>query len=275
MKVKATVLCENYVLWNHFALGEHGYSVFLETDAGNYLMDTGAGKTLTGNALELGLDLRTVQGVIISHNHWDHTGGLLPMAEIREGLEIFSHPALFRATYHDDSEGSNLGISCTRRQLEDKNATFNFSTEFREIAPGLWMTGEVPRVMEYENDGFRQIIKTEHGYEKDNVEDDQSVVIETAKGLVVVLGCCHAGLINTLSYIAEKMGTRSFYAVFGGTHLAPASDEKKEKVFAALDDFEIERFGISHCSGLKIIPPLYAKYGDRFSYFSVGSTLEA
>ena len=125
----------------------------------------------------------------------------------------------------------------------------------------MWLTGEVPRVTEYENDGFRQIVRTENGYEKDNVADDQSVVIETVKGLVVILGCCHAGLINTLGYIAKKMNSRRFRAVIGGTHLAPASDEKKAKVFCALDDFEIERFGISHCSGLKIIPPLVEKYG--------------
>jgi len=275
MKVKATILCENYVLWSHTALAEHGFSVFLKTDSGNWLVDTGSGKTILHNAPELGLDLSMIQGVILSHNHWDHTGGLLPLARLKEGLEVFAHPALFRKTYHDDSVGDNIGLPYTREELEACGMTFSLSTDFREVAPGLWLTGVVPRVTEFENDGFRQIVETENGYEKDNVTDDQSVVIETEKGLVVVLGCCHAGLINTLTYISEKMGTKSFYAVFGGTHLAPANDEKRMKVFAALDGFKIHLFGISHCSGLEIIPALHEKFGSRFSYFGVGATLEA
>lgn len=275
MKLKATVVCENYVLWSHVALAEHGFSVFLKTDSGNWLVDTGSGKTILHNAPELGLDLASVQGVILSHNHWDHTGGLLPVAKAKSGLEVYAHPALFRETFHDDSVGDNIGLPYSREELEAHGMTFSLSTEFREIVPGLWLTGEVPRVTEYENDGFSQMVKMQNGYEKDHVSDDQSVVIETEKGLVVVLGCCHAGIINTLTYISDKMGTKSFYAVFGGTHLAPANDEKLKKVLADLDGFKIHLLGISHCSGLTIVPALHEKFGSRFSYYGVGASLEA
>jgi 7,8-dihydropterin-6-yl-methyl-4-(beta-D-ribofuranosyl)aminobenzene 5'-phosphate synthase len=276
MKVKATVLCENYVLWHHTVLGEHGFSVFLETDSGNWLWDTGNGKTILHNAAALGLDLKTVKGIVLSHNHWDHTGGLLPVAQACAGVEVFAHPALFRETHHTGDEAREpLGIPHTREELEAAGASFHFSADFREIAPSLWLTGEVPRVTEFETGGMRQMIRTADGDMEDDVSDDQSAVIETEKGLVVVLGCCHSGLINTLTCISEKLGTRRFHAVFGGTHLAPASRETRTKVLRALGDFDIERIGVSHCSGLEIAAPLAHMYGDRFSYFGVGTVLEA
>ena len=95
MRLKATILCENYVLWDSRLLAEHGFSVFIETEYGNYLFDTGTGKTIVNNAAMLSLDLKSVKGIILSHNHWDHTGGLLPVLEVNEGIEIFSHPFLF------------------------------------------------------------------------------------------------------------------------------------------------------------------------------------
>jgi 7,8-dihydropterin-6-yl-methyl-4-(beta-D-ribofuranosyl)aminobenzene 5'-phosphate synthase len=276
MKVKATVLCENYVLGNRGALAEHGLSIFLETDYGNYLMDTGSGKAIVNNSLVFGCDLKTVKGIIISHNHWDHTGGLIPVLEVKGEMEIYSHPGLFRESYFFRDGGYHyIGVPFTRQAIEDRNVKFNFSTEFREIAPGLWLTGEVPRITEYEIGHTNQVLKTESGYLKDNVIDDQSIVIETGKGLLVILGCCHSGIINTLNYIFEKMGSRHIYAVIGGTHLAPVSEEQREKSIGALKGFDIERIGISHCSGLKTAVRMVEDFGDRFFFCNVGTTIEA
>ncbi len=276
MKLKATVLCENYVLWSHVALAEHGFSAYLETDAGNWLMDTGSGKTLLHNAQALKLDLSAVRGVMLSHNHWDHTGGLLSALKVGTGAEVYAHPALFRETHHiEDGEDEPLGIPYTKEELEAAGARFSLSTEFREISPGLWLTGEVPRSSEFENDGMRQLIRTGNGEEEDDVSDDQSAVCETEKGLVVILGCCHSGLINTLTYISEKMGTRRFHAVIGGTHLAPASPQTQEKTLEALSSFEIGRIGVSHCSGIDIVAALKTFYGKDAFYARVGTTLEA
>ena len=105
--------------------------------------------------------------------------------------------------------------------------------------------------------------------------DDQSVVIETEKGLFIILGCCHSGIINTLSYIVEKMGQRHIYAVIGGTHLGPVSDEQREKSIDALKAFDIERIGVSHCTGLKTASRLAGEFGDRFFFCNVGTVVEA
>ena len=139
MKVKATVICDNYVFNLPGAVAEHGLSIFLETGAGNYLLDTGQGKAIVNNALVLGKDLRTIKGIIMSHHHWDHTEGLLPLLEWIGPREIHAHPDFFKESYRIGGERVRaIGVPYTRSFLEGKGATFNFSDDFRQIEPGMW-----------------------------------------------------------------------------------------------------------------------------------------
>jgi 7,8-dihydropterin-6-yl-methyl-4-(beta-D-ribofuranosyl)aminobenzene 5'-phosphate synthase len=276
MKITATVVCENCVFNQPGAVAEHGLSIFMETDSGNYLLDTGQGKAVVNNALVLGLDLKTIKGIIMSHHHWDHTGGLGPVLDLKGAVDIYAHPDFFKESYNiGEGKVRYIGVPYPRPLLEGKGATFKFSNEFRQIEPGMWLTGEVPRRTDYERGDKNQVVKSNGGYVKDDILDDQSVVIETEKGLFVVLGCCHSGIINTLSYIVEKMGRRHIYAVIGGTHLGPVSDEQKEKSIDALKAFDIERLGVSHCTGLKTASRLAGEFGDRFFFCNVGTVVEA
>jgi len=276
MKITATVVCENCVFNQPGAVAEHGLSIFMETDSGNYLLDTGQGKAVVNNALVLGLDLKTIKGIIMSHHHWDHTGGLGPVLDLKGAVDIYAHPDFFKESYNiGEGKVRYIGVPYPRPLLEGKGATFKFSNEFRQIEPGMWLTGEVPRRTDYERGDKNQVVKSNEGYVNDNLLDDQSVVIETRKGLFVVLGCCHSGIINTLSYIVEKMGRRHIYAVIGGTHLGPVSDEQKEKSIDALKAFDIERLGVSHCTGLKTASRLAGEFGDRFFFCNVGTVVEA
>jgi 7,8-dihydropterin-6-yl-methyl-4-(beta-D-ribofuranosyl)aminobenzene 5'-phosphate synthase len=276
MKIKTTILCENSVFHRPGALAEHGLSIFMETDHGNYLLDTGQGKTIINNALVLGIDLRTVRGMIMSHHHFDHTGGIAPVLNLTGSVDIYAHPDLFKESYKiGEKRPRYIGVPYTRALLEGMGAEFRFSREFRQIVPGLWLTGEVPRRTDYERGDENQTVKSEGGYLKDDLLDDQSVVVETDKGLLVILGCCHSGIINTLSYIVEKMGQRHLHAVIGGTHLGPVSDEQRDKSLDALRAFDIERIGVSHCTGLKTASRLAAAFGDRFFFCNVGTVVEA
>jgi 7,8-dihydropterin-6-yl-methyl-4-(beta-D-ribofuranosyl)aminobenzene 5'-phosphate synthase len=276
MKVKATIVCENCVFHLPGAVAEHGLSIFMETDRGNYLLDTGQGKAIVNNALVLGLDLRTIKGIITSHHHWDHTGGLGPVLDLKGAVDIYAHPDFFKESYNIGGEKVRyIGVPYPRPLLEGKGATFKFSNEFRQIEPGMWLTGEVPRRTDYERGDKNQVVKSNEGYVNDNLLDDQSVVIETEKGLFIILGCCHSGIINTLSYIVEKMGQRHIYAVIGGTHLGPVSDEQREKSIDALKAFDIEHIGVSHCTGLKTASRLAGEFGDRFFFCNVGTVVEA
>jgi 7,8-dihydropterin-6-yl-methyl-4-(beta-D-ribofuranosyl)aminobenzene 5'-phosphate synthase len=276
MKAKVTIVCENCVFNQPGAIAEHGLSIFMETDRGNYLLDTGQGKAVINNALVLGLDLKTIKGIIMSHHHWDHTGGLGPVLDLKGAVDIYAHPGFFKESYNiGGGMVRYIGVPYPRPLLEGKGATFKFSNEFQQIEPGMWLTGEVPRRTDYELGDKNQVVKSNGGYVKDDILDDQSVVIETEKGLLVVLGCCHSGIINTLSYIVEKMGQRPIYAVIGGTHLGPVGDEQREKSIAALKAFDIERIGVSHCTGLKTASRLAGEFGDRFFFCNVGTVVEA
>lgn len=276
MKIKATIVSENCVFHLPGALAEHGLAIFLETDRGNYLLDTGQGKAVVNNALALGIDLRTIKGVILSHHHWDHTGGLARVLDLKGAVDVHAHPHLFKESYSVSGDKVRyIGVPHPRPLLEAKGARFVFGDQFREIEPGLWLTGEVPRRTDYERGDEKQVLKSLQGYVRDDLRDDQSVVVETEKGLFIILGCCHAGLINTLSYILEKMGRRPIHAVIGGTHLGPVSDEQREKSIDALKTFAIERIGVSHCTGLKTAARLAAEFGERFFFCNVGTVVEA
>ena len=276
MKVKSTIVSENCVFRLPGAVAEHGLSIFMETDRGNYLLDTGQGKAIINNAMVLGLDLRTIKGIIMSHHHWDHTGGLGPVLDLKGAVDIYAHPDFFKESYSISGNTARyIGVPYPRPLLEAKGARFNFSDEFRPIEPGLWLTGEVPRRTDYEIGDGKQMIKSGDGYVKDDIRDDQSVVVETEKGLFIILGCCHSGIINTLSYIVEKMGPQHIHAVIGGTHLGPVSDEQRTKSIDALKAFDIERLGVSHCTGQKTASLLAAEFGERFFFCSVGAVVEA
>lgn len=276
MTIKATVVCENCVFHRRGAVAEHGFSVLLETEAGSFLLDTGEGRGVVSNAMLFGLDLKAIRGIILSHHHYDHTGGLLPLLDWIGPREIYAHPDIFKESYNIGGEQPRLiSMPYSRSVLEGKGATFNLSSEFRQIAPGLWLTGEIPRRTDYETGEPKQAVQSHGGYVQDRLLDDQSVVIETPKGLFVVLGCSHSGIINTLSHIVEKMGTSRIHTVIGGTHLGPASDEQKEKSIAALKTFDIERLGVSHCTGLKTAARLSVEFGDRFFFCNVGTVVEA
>ena len=159
-------------------------------------------------------------------------------------------------------------------QYEVKRTWLTGSVDVK-MAPGFWLTGEVPRRTDYETGDPTQVVKSGGAFVPDRLQDDQSVVIETPQGLFVVLGCCHSGIINTLSHIVDKMGQSHIHTVIGGTHLGPVSENQREKSLAALKGFDIEHLGVSHCTGLKTAARLSAEYGDRFFFCNVGTVVEA
>lgn len=274
MKVKATVLCENSVFSNLGAIAEHGWAVFLETDQGNYLFDTGQGLALINNAHLFKKDLSRVKGIILSHHHSDHTGGLLAALSATGPVDVFSHPDLFKEGYLIRKNTKYIGVPFARVALEEKGARFRFNREFTEIAPGLMITGEVPRVTDYEVGETDLVLKAEDKFVRDPLLDDQSVIIETDQGLFIVLGCSHAGIINILRYAVEKTGQKRIHTVIGGTHLWTVSKEQQEKTIQALKEFNIERLGVSHCTGLHMAMQLAQEFQERFFFCNVGSVVE-
>jgi len=263
------------VFLNIGAVAEHGWAVHLQAKDGAYLWDTGQGKGLVPNATLFGIDLAQLRSVLISHHHVDHTGGLMALLRLVKEMDMYAHPDLFKDSYRVEGEKvTHIGVPFSRAALEGHGARFHFVTGYYHIAPGLYLTGEIPRRTDFETGDRFLMVPSRGGYERDHLPDDQALVVESDRGVSVVLGCCHAGLINTLRYVAERTGTQRFCTVIGGTHLGLSDQTQLEATISALKEFDIERLGVSHCTGMAASLRLAQEYGERFFFCAVGTVVE-
>lgn len=275
MKIRITILCDNSVGPLAGTLGEHGFSVFIEAESGPVLFDTGSGATLLHNAMRMNRDLRRVEKVVLSHGHYDHTGGLWPLLQWSGPKTIYAHEDVFACRYaiRDGQRGRTIGIPYDRKYLEGQGASFDLSASFREIVPGMYLTGTVPRTMAFE-EGDSGLFCDEKGCMPDRVPDDQSLVINTGKGLVLILGCCHSGMINTIEYARQSIGEERVYAVLGGNHLGFCSQVQLNETVRALHSYHIEKICGSHCSGFAASARLLKEFPGHFHLGQVGYTIE-
>lgn len=279
MKVRITVLCENSV-GRMIGSGEHGFSAYIETDRGNFLFDTGNGHAIVSNSLTLQKDLRSLQKIFLSHGHNDHTGGLPEVVKLKGPIEVYAHPHVFLdrlAVYKESGEEKRrfAGMIYKRSYLECLGAQFILNKDFSEIEKGIFLTGEVSRHTTFEKPDPRLFQEIEGKLVQDLFLDDQSLVLDTEKGLILILGCAHSGMINIVHHVINKTGKQRFYAILGGTHLDFLTPEQLEESIKVLKKLEIERLGVSHCTGLRAASRLGQEFGERFSYGCVGSNFEA
>lgn len=274
-KTRITILCENSVGPLAGTLGEHGFAALVECDGFRLLFDTGQGGTLLHNAVRMNRDLHGVGKVAVSHGHHDHTGGLLPLLRNCGGKEVFAHPGIFSRRYRvkDTGESFPIGIPYDEHYLRGMGAAFNFSESFREIETGLYLTGEVPRKSRFERGDAGQYCDAS-GCMPDPVPDDQSLVICSEKGLVLLLGCCHAGLVNTIDHAMEQTGISEIHALIGGTHLGFCPPVQLEETVKALRSYRIRKICGSHCTGFATSARLLNEFPGLFHHAQVGYTLE-
>lgn len=278
MKTRIMILCENLV--GHLVgSGEHGFSAFIETDQGNYLFDTGSGRSIVPNSLTLDKDLKSIRKIFLSHGHDDHTGGLSEVLKLKGKVDVHAHPHIFLERFAVlKEEGKEIktfkGIHYKKSYLESLGGNFVFNTDFTGVEKGLFLTGEVPRQSNFEKPDPRLISEIDGKTTRDLFLDDQSLVVDTEKGLILILGCAHAGMINIINHVINRTGKQKFYAIVGGTHLDFLTPEQLEESIKSLKSMEIEKVGVSHCTGLRAAFRLHQEFGDRFFYGCVGSVLE-
>lgn len=278
MKTRITILCENLV-GRLVGSGEHGFSAFIETGQGNTLFDTGRGPSIVANSLALGKDLRTVQKIFLSHGHYDHTGGLPEVLKLKGRVDVHVHPDVFIDRIHilqeDGQEKKRfVGLPFKRSYLEFLGAHFLINKEFTEVEKKIFLTGEVPRGTAFEKPDLRLFAERNGKLGQDVLADDQSLVIDTDNGLILILGCAHSGLVNIINHVIGKTGKEKFHAILGGTHLDFLTPAQLEETIGVLKKMKIERMGASHCTGMKAAFRLHQEFGDRFFYGCVGSVLD-
>lgn len=274
--IRITILCDNVVGFP-FGIGEHGFSALVEKDHQTILFDTGSGKGLIFNAITFGKDLREVERICLSHGHFDHTEGLAQVLPLMRNPHVYAHPGVFQERFGERKLGETvvrrfIGIPHRKEYLEHLGARFHLECDFHEIAPEVFLTGEIPRETTFEKGDPNLLIPFGGSLAQDPVLDDQSMVINTSRGLVVLLGCAHAGIINTLRHAQRKSGQERIRAVLGGTHLGFLPQEHLEQSISELAAMEPELVAVSHCTGLPAAARLMQSFGERFRFAHVGTS---
>ncbi|NOY78805.1 MAG: MBL fold metallo-hydrolase [Calditrichaeota bacterium] len=271
-EARIKILVEETVRRAHL-IAEHGLSILIEFRGQKILFDTGQFKALFWNAPQLGVDLKKLDAVVLSHGHYDHTGGLAELIDQRGAVPVFAHPDVFQKRFHvTETSSREIGMPWNRDTLEAKGARFHLNRNLTEIFPDVFTTGEIPRENDFEiiEKGFQ--IQKGAGFSRDAIRDDQALVLKTQKGLVVILGCGHSGVVNTLSAVGRAFGTTRFYAILGGFHLVRASEHRIHQTIGALRELSFDIISPMHCTGFRARAELYKAFPEKFRDWHVGDT---
>jgi len=270
--LRITVLSENTARGAGL-LGEHGVAFWIEADGRRLLFDTGQGKVLRPNAQTLDVPLQDAEMVALSHGHFDHTGGLTDVLDSAKRPDLYLHPAGLEKKYHREKNPPHRSIGIPdldEEGLRRRAGTLTWTREPTELVPGAYVTGEIPRRTSFEDTGG-DFYLDEACTETDPLLDDQALYVETPAGLVVVLGCAHAGVVNTLEYVAELSAARPMLAVLGGMHLVRAGNERLGATVAAFERFGVQKLGAAHCTGMRATAFLWSHLPERCFECCVGT----
>ena len=251
--VLSTMLAGNYGA----GVGEWGFAALVEADGGAVLVDTGARpETVLTNARELGVDLSKVTDVIVTHHHGDHTSGLLTLrrALMTANPDALSRLHVARGMFWSRPRGAEEGntMIALRAEYESIGGRVVEYAEAREIRPGLWLTGPVPRIHQERNWGSGRVVGPA-GLVEDTVPEDMSIVADTDRGLVVMSGCGHSGIINTIDHARATIRQAPIHAALGGFHIFNLDDERLQWTVDKLKGAGLAYLLGAHCTGIEAV----------------------
>jgi 7,8-dihydropterin-6-yl-methyl-4-(beta-D-ribofuranosyl)aminobenzene 5'-phosphate synthase len=266
-------------------IGEWGFAALVEADGRHILFDTGnRPQTVLQNARELGIDLASVTDVVLSHHHGDHTGGLVTLRRELAGKtpaalsRVHVAPGIFSSRRRPGSQEEANPTIAVKSDMEKSGAVFVEHREPKELVPGVWLTGPVPRPHPERNWGPPASIVTSGGLVSDSIPEDMALIINTDQGIVVLVGCGHAGTVNTVEYGRKILGPEPVYALIGGLHLFAATDFTLAWTAGRLRAAKLSYLLGGHCTGIEAvfrIRELAALGRKRAVVAAVGSSFDA
>lgn len=256
--------------------GELGLSLWVQTPSTHLLFDTGQGRVLPRNARELGVELERADALVLSHGHYDHSGGIGYVLDLAKDARLYCHPNVVVPRYNI-REGTAKPISMPQQSLlaieKIRTKRLQWTASPAWITKSIGVTGAIPRSAGYEDTGGSFYLDTQ-GQKVDWIEDDQAMFIQTREGLVVCLGCAHAGVINTLHYVSALTGVSHIHAIIGGLHLQAASDQRLEQTIAALHLLAPDKIIVAHCTGKRGLEALSGAFGRKVQCAYTGATYD-
>lgn len=247
-------------------IAEHGFSAWIEVGEQRILFDTGQGIALEKNAFQLGIDLGQATVLVLSHGHYDHTGGIPVFLAANTTAPVLSGCSLntLRFSCHPDQVARAIGIGdATVRVLGALPA--HRRTELQAphyLAPFIGISGPIPRLTSFEDTGGPFFLDEEK-QRPDTIDDELAMWIETSAGLVILTGCCHAGLVNTVNHIRTVSGTERIHGIVGGFHLLQASEHRLEQTVAFIADCAPDFLIPCHCTGQHVVDRLLREFGSK------------
>lgn len=269
---KITILIENTVGASKKLISEWGISILIETSDVRVLFDTGARGNLMLNALAMGIDLKFVDLLVMSHGHYDHSGGMQAFLQFRGIVPVYAHPDFFSLHYANSPEKRYIGVPFRKEELESLGAQFIFTRKPKQIAPNMWISGEIPRKTDFEQIDKHLICLKDNGkFTPDPMLDDMSLYIATSEGLVIISGCAHSGLVNTIKHAQKVTGIDNIYGIIGGTHLGPASELQLKATIGFLKSLNLKFLAVNHCTGFEVMSKLYNTFCSKFHFAPAGT----
>lgn len=277
MQIRLSTIAENSASWLGL-LAEWGLSILVETDDASILVDTGRSIVASHNARIMRSKIREIDKILFSHGHEDHTGGLVDLLKLRDlpetPVEVIAHPDVWAPKYWRSPDGSHydyIGIPYDRNLAESLGASFRLTPEPVWITDRIVTSGEVPMLNNFETIDASACVRADNGYAPDPLKDDQSLFIKSDKGLVIVSGCAHRGIVNTTRRAQDITGCTEVYAIIGGIHLFGATEERVRLTLEEIRRLNVERIGVSHCTGPKAGAFLAHELGNRFFFNQAGT----